>query len=280
MTRALAGAMLAAMTWVAPVSAQTYRTVTETRRVAGNRPLAVDASFTAGDLVIAPADGRLTYRVAMTYLEDVFQPTIRFDENAGTLAIKMGGNGDVHVGDQDRLKQVFDVGLPRDVPLDLALSFGAVQATVELGELTIRSATIKTGASETTVAFSKPTRGSCERLELNVGAAQFEALKLGNSGCRMVTLQGAVGEMVLDFSGDRLAGETHLSVKVGLGEVRLRIPQSVGIRMNTDRFLATLEHAGLVKRGSAFFSPGYENASAKLIVDVNAALGSVEIERN
>jgi len=34
-----------------------------------------------------------------------------------------------------------------------------------------------------------------------------------------------------------------------------------------------------VKRGSAYFSPNYDSASAKLLIDLDAALGSIEIER-
>ena len=51
-------------------------------------------------------------------------------------------------------------------------------------------------------------------------AAEFDAVALGNSGCRTIEVQGAIGEMSLDFSGERWAGERRLIVKVGLGDVR------------------------------------------------------------
>jgi hypothetical protein len=261
------------------VAAQSYRTMVETRRVEAGRPLRVEVEFAVGELLVRPADGSRTYRVGLTYAEDVFTPQVRFDQGAGLLSVRLDGEEHLNLDDVDASDQQLDLGLPRDVPLDLALSFGAIEAEIELGELMLRSAEFKTGASEAVVTFSSPTTGSCDRLAFNVGAAQFEARNLGNSGCRVIELRGAVGEMELDLSGERLDGVSRLVVKVGLGEVRLLVPEEVGISLDTDRFLASVTRAGLVKQGSAFVSPGFDRARAKLHIEVDAALGSVEIER-
>lgn len=279
MKRAL---FLAASTLIAaavPLGAQDYRTLVETRRLDGSGPLSVNVSFGVGELVVRPADGKQLYRVALTYAEDRFEPEVRY--NPATHSLRVGVEGRRHrdVRDVDDSRQQLDLALAREVPVDLDLAFGALHATVELGDMTLRSAHLKTGASETTVSFASPTRGACERLDFELGAAQFEALRLGNSRCRAITLKGAVGEVELDFSGDLLPGETQVALKVALGEVRLRIPERVGVRLTADRFLATVARAGLERRGSAFVSPGYDGAATKLVIDVDAALGSVEIER-
>jgi len=178
MNRALCAAAVLVGAVTVPLTAQSYRTTVETRRVTG--PLRVDVSFAIGELLIRPADHGDTYRVAMTYLEDVFQPTVRFDPDRGSLAVELNGTN-VRIDDFDASDQQLDLGLPRNVPLDLTASFGALEADIELGGLTLRSAEIKTGASETTVSFATPTRGACERLTFQVGAAEFRAVQLGNS---------------------------------------------------------------------------------------------------
>jgi len=279
MTRVLPLAALLAAGLASTAAAQSYRTTVETRRVEAGRPLRVDVAFGVGELLVHPGDGSRTYRVALTYAEDAFTPEVRFNQGAGLLSVKLAGEGHVNLDDVDASDQRLDLGLPRDVPLDLSLAFGALEAEVELGGLDLRTAEIKTGASETVVMFSSPGTGACSRLEFNVGAAQFEARQLGNSGCRVIELRGAVGEMELDLSGERLTGDTRLLVKVGLGEVRLLVPEAVGITLETDRFLASVSRAGLVKQGSVFVSPGFDRAAAKLYIEVDAALGSVEIER-
>jgi hypothetical protein len=270
--------LLSAGLW-STAAAQSYRTMVETRKVEAGRPLRVDVAFGVGELAVHPAEGSRTYRVGLTYAEDVFTPDVRFDQRAGVLSVKLGGEGRVNLKDVDASDQRLDLGLPRGVPLDLSLAFGALEAEVELGELDLRSADIKTGASDAVVMFSSPTTGACSRIVFNVGAAQFEARRLGNSGCRVIELRGAVGEMELDLSGERLAGDTRLLIKVGLGEVRLLVPEHVGITLEANRFLASVSRAGLVKQGAVFVSPGFERADAKLYIEVDAALGSVEIER-
>jgi predicted membrane protein len=116
-------------------------------------------------------------------------------------------------------------------------------------------------------------------MEFTVGAAEFEVRQLGNAGCRYVAFKGGVGEVSLDFSGDRLRETTHLLVNVGLGEVRIRVPESVGIRLDADRFLASVDHEGLIKRGRYYVSPDYDAAASTLVIEVNAVLGSIELER-
>lgn len=275
MKRLLLTILLAAM--ARPLSAQELLSRVETRKVDGNGLFTVDVSFAVGELVVRPASGRL-YRVSMDYA-DVFDPTIRFDPAGRSLTIKLDGEGHLNGEDLEDLDQRLSLDLPRNVPLDLTMAFGALEADIDLGELMLRTGKIRAGASHTTVSFSGATRGVCERLDFEVGAAEFDVQQLGNSGCRNISLKGAVGEMTLDFSGDHWADETRLFIKVGLGEVRLRIPESVGIRLEANRFLASVSRAGLVKQGSAFVSPGYDQANTKLIIEVDAALGSVEIER-
>lgn len=273
----LASVVLAGVAY-APLAAQSYRTTVETRRVSGS--LSVELAFAVGDLFVRPAEDGHSYRLALTYLEDVFAPTVRFDADRGHLAVRLEGEkSDLDLDDIDASDQQLDLALPRGVPLDLDLSFGAIEAEIELGGLALRSAQIRTGASETTLSFAEPTQGSCERLEFAVGAAEFEALQLGNAGCGTVSLEGAVGEMHLDFTGRLWTGETRLAIKVGLGEVRITVPEEVGIRMNTSRFLASVRQAGLIRHGPYLESPGFDDADTRLVVDVDAALGSIVIDR-
>ena len=278
MKRALIAATALAGGVAVPLAAQSYRTTVETRQVTG--PLAVDLTFAVGALLVRPATHDGSYRLSMTYAEDLFEPRVRFDAERGRLAVELEGDKvRLHGNDFDASDQQLDLALPRDVPLDLDLSFGAIEAEIELGDLTLGRASIRTGASETTVSFAAPGRGSCERLSFQVGAAEFEALGLGNSGCRTVSLEGAVGDMHLDFSGERRTGDTRLLIKVGLGTVRISVPDDVGVRMTASRFLASVHQSGLVKQGSYLVSPGFDAAEAKLFIEVEAALGRVDINR-
>ena len=84
--------------------------------------------------------------------------------------------------------------------------------------------------------------------------------------------------MTLDLTGDWPAGQdTQLTVEVGLGQVQLHIPRDLGVRLEMDRFLASVDRAGFVKRGSAYYTPNYDAAPAKLTIDGKAVLGSIDV---
>jgi hypothetical protein len=275
----LAGLALLAAPSAAP--AQSYRTLVESRRLDRKEAIHVTVSFAVGRFRLVPASTAELYRVGLTYLDEQFEPDVSYDPREGRLEIDLDGRRerDVHVKDLEDTRQRLDLALSPEVPLHLDLTFGAVQAEVELGGLTLQSASLETGASETVVRFSEPNRAACDDLTMQVGAAEFEVIGLGNSRCRSLDLKGGVGEITLDFSGDWAPGaEMRVSADVGLGDVHLRVPESVGVRLNVDRFLVSLQLDGFTKRGSTWYSAGYDRASVKLLMDVNAAFGSIEVD--
>jgi len=260
---------------------QSYRTLVESRRLDRKEAIHVSVNFAVGRFRLVPGGKTELYRVGLTYLDEQFEPDVSYEPQDGTLRIDLDSRHerDMHVKDLDDTRQRLDLALSPEVPLHLDLSFGAVQAEVELGGLTLQSASVETGASETIVRFSEPNRAACDDLTLQVGVTEFEMIGLGNSRCRTLDLKGGVGEITLDFSGNWAPGaEMRVSADVGLGDVHLRVPESVGVRLNVDRFLVSLQLDGFTKRGSTWYSAGYDRAPVKVMVDVNAAFGSIEVD--
>ena len=78
---------------------------------------------------------------------------------------------------------------------------------------------------------------------------------------------------------DRFDDKTVLVIGAGkMGELTLRLPRNVGVRLTLDRFLVSFDPAGLVRTGDAFQSPGYERAERTLDIDVTTAVGGVKVE--
>jgi predicted membrane protein len=65
---------------------------------------------------------------------------------------------------------------------------------------------------------------------------------------------------------------------MAVGELTLRLPRRVGVRLTLDRFLASFEPAGLVRVGNAFESTDYARADRRLDIDVTTAVGGVKVE--
>jgi hypothetical protein len=65
---------------------------------------------------------------------------------------------------------------------------------------------------------------------------------------------------------------------MAMGELTLRLPRRIGVRLTLDRFLASFDPAGLVRAGSGFQSAGYDRAERRLDIDVTTAVGGVKVE--
>ncbi|MEE8117627.1 MAG: hypothetical protein V3T28_11005 [Gemmatimonadales bacterium] len=260
-------------------SAQSYRTLVESRNVTDETTLRVNIEFVIGEFLLGPARNDVLYRMALVYDEDRFEPDVSFHDGRDRLDIGFSWTHGTGLHDTDKLHQRLDLALSPDVPLDLRITFGAAAGDIELGGLSLTEAVIKTGASQSTIRFSEPNRITCERLVFQVGAAQFEALQLGNSRCRSIELNGAVGKMLLDFTGEWSdAVTTHAQIKMGLGKLLLRLPESLGVRLDVDRFLVGLDRSGFLERGGAYYSTSYDTAARKLTIEIQAALGTIEID--
>lgn len=274
----LAGLLLAA---AAPAAAgQTWRTVTESRRHLGEDTLAVVIAFALGELRIAPADAPVLYRANLVYDDQLFEPAIHYDPARGRLRAGIERDDDhrsLDVDWDDRSEQRLVLGLSREVAVNLHVEFGAGNASLDLGGLAMVSARIQTGASESTIRFSEPNVATCRRLTFEVGAAEFRALQLGNARCERIRVSGGVGEILLDLSGAWPDGDHRVRADVGLGEVRVEVPRSAGVRVEIHKFLAGVDHPGFTKRGNYYYSANYEDAAVKLLVEVHATFGSIEI---
>jgi hypothetical protein len=254
-----------------PGAAQDWRTLASSRQTAGEDLLKVGVKYGAGRLDIAPGTPGSLYRASMRYDADTFRPRVNY--SSGRLDI--GVEGGTARGRNLRGGQL-DLKLAPDVPVELQLEFGAAEAAVELGGLRIRSASISTGASVTTMRVSTPNPETCRELLLQVGAARFEAIGLSNLNAEQVTVKGGVGEVVLDFTGTP-RNDMTARVEMGLGALTLRVPKSLGLRVARGGLLTSFDSQGLVKRGDVFFSENWESAANRLSLSIDAAFGTIRV---
>jgi hypothetical protein len=249
---------------------QEWRTITSSRAMSGEDLLHVDLEYGAGRLDIGPGSAGTLYRANVRYDAHAFTPRVNFRDNR--LQIDVEGNevkGKVKSGN-------LDLRLSPNVPLNLELKFGAVEANIDFTGLRVRRSEISTGASKTTLRVTRPNQERCERFALHVGAAAFHAIGLGNLNVEHLSVEGGVGEVLLDFTGEWRA-DMHADVQMGLGALTLRVPRGLGLRVQKKGFLASFDSQELIKRGDAYFSENWDEADQKLTVDLQAALGSIKV---
>ncbi len=263
----------------ASASAQSMRAFTTFRQLHGETRLQADLDYRAGGLRIAPGRASELYRMDASYDEDRYVPTSDFNAARGivSLGIRPAGEGGLRVVSRRQLRQDANVAFSPTVDLDLDITLGAVDADLELGGLSLSELTMQTGASRTVIRFSQPNRSRCQAAEITAGAAEVTILGLGNSRCDRIDFEGGVGKVTLDFDG-AWTSSSDARVKMAMGELTLRLPRRVGVRLTLDRFLASFDPAGLVKTGDGFQSAGYDRAERRLDIDVTTAIGGVRVE--
>lgn len=268
--------LAAALLWgaAAPAQGQDWRTVTSARQLQGERALRVDLTYGAGDLRVQPAAGTLLYRLQMRYDERQFRPVTAYDRANGRLRLGVEG---VRRNQRVQRGGTATVELAPSVPTDLQLEFGAGEANLELGGLSLRSVDLATGASATQVRWSTPNRVPAGTVKIATGASSIRVRGLGNARAERVRFEGGVGEAVLEFDG-AWGRSTALDVDMGVGSLTLRFPRSLGVRIEKDSFLARFSPDGMVRRGNAWYSRGWDGARDRLTVNVSAAIGSIRVE--
>lgn len=266
---------------VAEVSfAQDYRTTSGSRQRRGETELRANIEFAVGELRIVPGAAGTLYRFDLMYDAEHFAPIASYSPETHRLRVGVDGHGRGDIRYREReWKQRLDLELNPATPLSLDLTFGAGTADIELGGLWLTDVGIKGGASETTIRVSQPNRVTCRSFTMEVGAIDLKTEKLGNARCERITLKGAAGSVVLDLTGDWTAGSTsQVDIAVGLGSVTLRLPESVGVEADVERFLVNFDRSGLLRRGANYYSANWDTAQTKLRINVKAAMGDIEVE--
>ena len=262
-----------------PLAAQTMRSTTVSRQRHSIRDLNARIEFAAGTITLRPARGPVLYSMNLQYDADRFSPVSRFDPATSglVLGVQNVGNAGLRVSSKRHLQQNAIVELSPDVNLSLEVSFGAVEAGIDLGGLRLTDARIRTAASQSSIRFSQPNRAVCSRLELNAGAAKFEAVALGNSGCQEIRFDGGVGEVTLDLTGQWVT-DARLVANVAVGGLTLRLPRQLGVELVVDRFLASFNPVGFSRRGSSYFSEGYDARQRHLRIEIKTTVGDINVE--
>ncbi len=276
--------VLGFLAWALPgvptaLHSQSIRNLTVSKQFHQERELKARIEFAAGHLQIQPGLRTLLYRMNLAYDEERFVPISRLDatENELVLGLDRRGSGGLRVSSREHLEQKAEIELSPNVDLSLDVELGAVDATLELGGLRLKSGSIATAASRAVTRFSRPNPVRCDFLALNAGAADFSVIGLGNSRCSKTVFEGGVGAVNFDLSG-AWAEDGELSIRLAVGKLSLRIPQALGVQLKLEKFLSSFQPGGFIQDGETYRSVGYAQAERKIRINITSAVGGVTVE--
>ncbi len=273
---------LAALAGLLPLSvcaqsAPLWRSVDIARQLRDTQPMRVRVQYRAGRVDVRPTSEPLLYSMHLRYDERRAVPLHHYDAEQHSVALGLESGGQsTHAMSGNREAGELRLALPMNVPLELDLDLGGTQSTFDLGDMSLQSVRLECGATDATLLFSRPNRRRMRDLDINVGAAAFSAVHLGNANADQMRIRGGVGSVDLDFSGV-WTHDLAVNARLLMGSLTLRVPADVGLRLEVQRFVTGFDHPGLEKRGDAWYTPNYDSAPHKLQIHAEAAIGQIEV---
>lgn len=261
------------------LTAQEMRDYAVSRQRHGEGRLNARLDFVAGSITVAAGSADILYAMQLRYDPERFRPVSRFAAGDGSLAlgIENAGKSGLRVASRSQLTQTAAVLLNPAVLVSLEANLGAADARLDLGGIRLSDLHLESGATQATVSFSQPNQIRCSTMTIEAGAAELDLEQLGNSRCATITVSGGMGQVTLDLRG--VWGQpSDVSVKMTVGQLVLRIPRSLGVRVRSQRFLSSFPSKGWTRSGDALLSPGYESASQHVNLALETALGDVGVE--
>lgn len=166
-----------------------------------------------------------------------------------------------------------------EVPLEMSVMLGAGQGELDFSGLALTRLTLEAGASDLVARFDAPNPSRLERLTIRAGAANLEVRGIGNAGPRQTTVEGGVGNLVLDFTGDWPAS-AEVRITAGTGVLTLRVPADVGARLEMIGGLGGLEvDDAFTLSDGAYVNPAFGTTPVELTIKITIGVGSVEVEQ-
>lgn len=267
--------VLLLMAGTGQIQAAQQKTVTWSRQVSGEERLEVNVGYGAGELTLARGESGLLYRARFDYDEDFATPSAEYGR--GRLDLGLSSRNNRRSKDRSTSSSL-DLRLSRDVPTDLKLDFGAGSARLDLSGLPLRSLEINTGASESEVRVEEVNPERMESASINVGAAELSIHGMGNLNTDRVSVRAGVGSVTLGLEGE-WPRDARISVEMGLGALKVRVPESLGVHIRRENFLTSISAEGFVRNGRSYRSTNWETADRRVEVETSAALGAIDIVR-
>ncbi|HLO30329.1 MAG TPA: toast rack family protein [Anaerolineales bacterium] len=227
-------------------------------------------SFGAGKLTLSPgaAEKNLVDGTAIYNVQDL-KPEIK--KNGNSIEIKQG---DFHsLPSFNDIKNEWDLKLS-DAPLDLTVQAGAYEGNLELGGLTLKSLTVKDGASNVDLSFLKPNQTEMSILRYETGASNVKLTGLANANFSTLAFSGGAGNYTLDFSG-KLQRDAVVTVESGLGDMSLVIPKDLKAVVTVESAAVNINHSsGWTQNGRKYTQNG---SGPALTIIVKMAAGNLVI---
>ncbi|MFC1607667.1 LiaF domain-containing protein [Candidatus Latescibacterota bacterium] len=247
----------------------------------------VDIDVDVADLVVTRSAHRKECRVFLTYETDRFSPDISFTKNRLDVNIdceklfcnKDDDDGQSHGCSNNSTIVEVRIELPYGPDTSLDVYIKAGKTDFKVGDLSLNDFSLRCLAGKTVVDFDRPNRIEIDELNIHCSVGETELKHLGNARFKHADINGGVGEMNIDFTGDLIA-KSYAKIDLDIGETDILVPDNTGTKIRVSRFLFFSNAdspSGFSKKGKTWYSDNYDDFDTRLSLNVSAGIGEVDI---
>lgn len=205
-------------------------TKSETVELGDAQSVNVDIQMAAGELAVSGGASELM-KADFTYNVDELAPEVEYSGGTLTVRTPEAGIRLGSLGDLADYRYEWDLRFNDDVPMEMKVELAAGRADLELGDLSLTTLDVETGASEVT----------------------------------------------LDLSGT-WQDDLDVNISSGVGEVTVRLPGSVCVRVGVEAGLGEVRTGGLTKDGNTYVNDACGESDVTLRIDISTGVGAVNLE--
>jgi hypothetical protein len=252
--------------------------------------LKVDVEIGVADILVEKTEGNNLLEAKIRYKVKRGEPIIKFDRSGkvGYLTIKSaendedGGHEYKGIHGLKSGEERWELRFSTRVPIIFTMDLGLVDGTLDMTGLKVVDMEVSSGLSDLSMYFDTPNPEKMRELKIDCGLGEFTGKGFGNANFQRLRVEGGLGSVKLDLSGQWQVPDAEVRVEIGLGSARLEVPEALGIEVNAaDNFLSSIDlDRGFLKiRDGRHRTENWSEAVHRLVIDAEVGLGSLKINR-
>lgn len=259
--------------------ASDFKSIHQTQIVPPNKILIVSIEVDAGKVTIDKNSSASQINIVGDVNEKFDDLEIGFDERHNEFSLILDRKKWLkNIYDDDVSK--LEISLPENVKIEFTSKIKAGEIVHNLGGLQLISFELHNFAGEVTVEFAEPNKIEMEYLDIDVKIGETRLKRLGNANFSDANINGGIGEMQIDLSGENL-NSSRVNIDLDIGSSKIDLPGNVGIKLrsSTMGFLTDSNiDRSFEKRGRYYFSSNYDKAVKTMYVSINTGIGELKVD--
>ncbi len=205
-----------------------------------------------------------------------WEPTIKQEtkDQRTRVTINQGLGSQIQLGSSDEYVNTWDIGLRRNVPIDVGVDVGRGDVRMALGGLALTRLGVTTGGADLSLSFDAHNPETMSTLRITAGTGKCIASDLGNANFDRLNITGGAGSMDLDFGGT-WQRSALADIKAGAGRITLRVPANLGVRVTfASTPLNTTDITGFTEQDdNVYVNAAYGQSPLTLTINLTTGVG-------